>query len=47
MEAVDLLEAGRQLVGVAVDLGGGVYKLRLARTGEGKSSQTSFATDIV
>ena len=37
-EAVDLLEAGlpRQLVGVA-DLGGDVYKVRIARTGEGKS----------
>ena len=37
-EAVNLLEAGqpRQLVGAA-DLGGDVYKMRLARPGEGKS----------
>jgi hypothetical protein len=37
-EAVKLLEAGlpRQLVGGA-DLGGDVYKMRLARPGEGKS----------
>ena len=35
---VNQLEAGRQLVGEAVaDLGGGVYKIRLARPGEGKS----------
>ena len=31
-EAVNLLEAGQ-----AVDLGGDVYKMRLARPGEGKS----------
>ena len=37
-ELVNQLEAGqpRQLVG-GVDLGGGVYKMRLARPGEGKS----------
>ena len=33
-EAVDLLEAGL----ADADLGGGVYKMRLARPGEGKSS---------
>jgi hypothetical protein len=32
VEAVNLLEAGQ-----ATDLGGGVYKMRLARPGEGKS----------
>ena len=32
-EAVNLLEAGQ-----AVDLGGDVYKMRLARSGEGKAS---------
>ena len=36
VEAVNLLEAGRKLVGAATDLGGGVYKMRLARSGEGK-----------
>ena len=36
-EATNLLETGRQLVGAAVDLGGGVFKVRLARPGEGKS----------
>ena len=36
VEAVNLLEAGRQLVGAATDLGGGVYKMRFARFGEGK-----------
>ena len=38
VEAVNLLEAGRQLVGAAdADLGGDVYKMRLARPSEGKS----------
>ena len=45
-EMVSRLEAGqaRKKVGGA-DLGGGVYKVRIARTGEGKSPQTLFATD--
>jgi len=29
------------------NLGGGVYKVRVARSGEGKSPQTSFAKVIV
>ena len=39
LEAVDQLEAGQ----ADANLGGDVYKVRIARPGEGKSKQTSFA----
>ena len=41
-EAANRLEVGQ----VDADLGGGVYKVRLPRPSEGKSTQTKFATAI-
>ena len=41
-DIVDQLEAGE----ADVDYGGDVYKIRVARPGEGKSPQTSFAKVI-